>query len=206
MKTIAHILSYVFHPLLMATYGVALALSFTYLAMYPASIKLLILGGVFVVTGVIPAVFILLLVHNGAAGDIELTDGKDRVIPYLIFIVAILLCLFFLYKMMMPFWLLAMLMGACLALIIALAINFSWKISAHSIGIGGLLGGIMGLARIHGINPYWAFIFVLLIAGAVGTSRIILNQHTTGQVFAGFGLGFVCTFVASLLSYIYLFI
>jgi len=74
------------------------------------------------------------------------------------------------------------------------------------IGIGGLLGGIMGLARIHGINPYWAFIFVLLIAGAVGTSRIILNKHTTGQVFAGFGLGFVCTFVASLLSYIYLFI
>lgn len=37
---------------------------------------------------------------------------------------------------------------------------------------GGLLGGIMGVARIHLINPYWGFIIVLLAAGLVGTSRI----------------------------------
>lgn len=56
----------------------------------------------------------------------------------------------------MPFWLLAMLIGACVALVIALCVNFAWKISAHAIGIGGLLGAIMGVARIHMINPYWA--------------------------------------------------
>ena len=107
---------------------------------------------------------------------------------------------------MIPFWFLSLLMGACVALLFSLCINFFWKISAHALGIGGLLGGIMGVARIHLINPYWGFIIILLAAGLVGTSRIFLKRHTPMQVYAGFCLGFICTFVASLLSYIYLFI
>lgn len=206
MRLFANITSFLFHPLLMVTYGVALALAFTYLVIYPLNVKLMLVGGTFVTTAVVPGLFILLMVKNGAAVDLELSDRKERVVPYLIFITSILVCLFFMYKMLMPFWLLAMLIGACLALIIALCINFFWKISAHALGIGGLLGGIMGVARIHMINPYGAFILVLLIAGLVGTSRIFLKRHTPMQVYAGFCLGFICTFVASLLSYIYLFI
>ena len=40
--------------------------------------------------------------------------------------------------MMIPFWFLSLLMGACVALILSLCINFYWKISAHTLGIGGL--------------------------------------------------------------------
>lgn len=136
----------------------------------------------------------------------ELSDRHERVVPYLIFITSIMVCAFYMYKMMLPFWFISLLLGACVALILALLINFFWKISAHAIGTGGLLGGIMGVARIHLINPYWAFIIVILIAGLVGTSRIFLKRHTPMQVYAGFCLGFICTFVASFLSYIYLFI
>lgn len=206
MKVFANLISFLFHPLLMVTYGVVLALTFTFLAIYPLNMKLLIAGGAFISTAVIPGLFIFLLVKNGAAVDIELSNRKERLVPYLIFITSILVCAFFLYKMLMPFWLLSMLMGACVALVIALVVNFYWKISAHAIGIGGLLGGIMGVARIHMINPYWAFISVLVIAGLVGTSRIFLKRHTAMQVYAGFSLGFICTFVASIVSYIYLFI
>lgn len=206
MRVFANCISFLFHPLLMVTYGIVLALMFSFLAIYPSSIKMLIAGGTFISTAVIPGLFIYLLVRNGAAGDIELSDRKERLVPYLIIITSILVCIFFLYKMLMPLWLLAMLIGACVALVIALVINFYWKISAHAIGIGGLLGGVMGVARIHMINPYWAFMGVLLIAGLVGTSRIFLRRHTPMQVYAGFSLGFICTFVASILSYIYLFI
>ncbi|WP_099463926.1 hypothetical protein [Parabacteroides provencensis] len=206
MRLFANITSILFHPLLMVTYGIILALTYTYLAIYPLPVKLTILGGTFVSTAIIPGVFIWLMVKNGAAVDLELSDRKERIVPYLIFITSIMVCTFFLYKMMMPFWILALLIGVCVSLIIALSINFFWKISAHAIGVGGLLGGIMGVARIHMINPFWAFIAVLLIAGLVGTSRIFLQRHTPMQVYAGFCLGFICTFVASLLSYIYLFI
>ncbi|WP_455628634.1 hypothetical protein [Parabacteroides chinchillae] len=206
MRLFANITSILFHPLLMVTYGIILALTYTYLAIYPLPVKLTILGGTFVSTAIIPGVFIWLMVKNGAAVDLELSDRKERIVPYLIFITSIMVCTFFLYKMMMPFWILALLIGVCVSLVIALSINFFWKISAHAIGVGGLLGGIMGVARIHMINPFWAFIAVLLIAGLVGTSRIFLQRHTPMQVYAGFCLGFICTFVASLLSYIYLFI
>ena len=206
MRLFSNIISGMFHPLLMVTYGVVLALSFTYLAIYPPTMKLLLAGGAFLSTAVVPGVFILMMVKNGAAVDMELSDRHERAVPYLIIITSILVCTFYMYKMMLPFWFISLLIGACVAMILALLINFYWKISAHTIGIGGLLGGIMGVARIHLINPYWAFILVILIAGLVGTSRIFLKRHTPMQVYAGFCLGFICTFVASFLSYIYLFI
>ena len=206
MRLFSTILSTLFHPLLMVTYGITFALMGTFLALYPLRMKLLICGSAFLSTAVLPGLFIFLLTRTGAASDLELTKRKERALPYLIVISSVALCLYFLYRMMMPFWLIAILMGICVALLIALCINFFWKISAHMIGIGGLLGGLMGVARIHLINPYLLFIAVLLIAGLLGTSRIFLKRHTPLQVYAGFSLGFMCTFVASMMSYIYLFI
>ena len=206
MRLFSNIISALFHPLLMVTYGITIALMNTFLVLYPLRMKLLIWGSTFLSTAVLPGLFIYLLVRNGAASDLELSKRKERVLPYLIFVTSVALCLYFLYRMMMPFWLLSLLMGVCVALLLALGINFFWKISAHMIGVGGLLGGLMGVARIHLINPYPAFMVVLLIAGLLGTSRIFLKRHTPMQVYAGFSLGFMCTFVASMMSYIYLFI
>ena len=206
MKLLSNIVSGMFHPLLMVTYGVILALMFTYLTIYPPAMKLLLIGGAFLSTAVIPGLFIYMMVRSGAAVDLELSDRKERVVPYLILITSILVCVFYMYKMMLPFWLLSLLVGASVALLLAMLINFYWKISAHMLGVGGLLGGIMGISRIHLMNPYWTFIIVIVIAGLVGTSRIFLKRHTSMQVYAGFCLGFICTFVSSFLSYIYLFI
>lgn len=206
MKLFANIISGVFHPLLMVTYGVLMVLLFTYLAIYPPTMKLLLIGGAFLSTALIPGLFIFMMVKSGAAVDLELSERRERVVPYLILITSVLVCIFYMYKMMLPFWFLALLIGAGVALLLALVINFFWKISAHMLGIGGLLGGVMGVSRVHLMNPYWAFIIVIAIAGLLGMSRIYLKRHTPMQVYAGFGLGFICTFVASFMSYIYLFI
>lgn len=195
-----------FHPLLMVTYGTTLALSFTYLAMFPMEMKLWLVCGVFLMTACIPAAFIFLMLKTGGTSDADLTNRRERILPYLIFICALLSTAYFLYKMMMPHWLIAQLIGASIALFVALLINFVWKISAHAIGIGGLIGGIMGVAQMQMSNPYVGLIIAFLIAGCVGTSRLILKRHTPMQVYTGFGLGFICIFVSSLLSYIYLFI
>lgn len=206
MRLFSNIMSIVFHPLFMVTYGVLLALAFTFLAVYPMPMKLLIAGGTFLSTAFVPGLFIFLLVKNGGATDFALSNRKERVIPYLIFITSLLTCLFFLHRMLLPFWLIFLMIGVGVALLLALCINFVWKISAHGIGIGGLLGSIMGIAEINRINPYWLFIIVLLVAGFLGTSRLFLKRHTPMQVYAGFGLGFICTFAAAFTCYFYLFI
>jgi membrane-associated phospholipid phosphatase len=202
MKLAANITSIVFHPLLMVTYGVLLALNYTYLAIYPSSLKLYLAGSSFLCTAFIPAMLIWLMIKGGAVVDAELTNKRERAIPYLISIAANMACLFYLFKMQMPFWLLSLFIGICLALFIALLINFIWKISAHAIGIGGLLGAVMGVAQIQMTNPFRLFILILLAGGLVCTSRILLGKHTPMQAFAGFGLGFACTFGASCTSFI----
>lgn len=206
MKVFANIVSTLFHPLLMITYGMILTLLYTYLAIYPTKMKLIMVGGAFVCTAIIPGLFILLLKFSGSISDLELSDRRERVLPFLVMIFSIMVFVFFVNRMQVPFWLMGLLIGSALALLLAMFINFYWKISVHGIGIGGLLGATMGIARIHMINAYWLFIGLILIAGLVASARIILNKHTPMQMYGGVCLGFICTFVASILSYIYLLI
>lgn len=206
MKILSNIISIVFHPLLIVTYGVLLALTQTYLSEYPSQLKLAILGGTFLTTALIPGLFILLLIYNGAATDAELTDRKERAVPYLIIIISLLSCLYYLHRMRMPFWLIAIVVGGCIALVVALCVNFFWKISAHMLGMGGLLGGVMGVCRIHMMNPYVGFIILIVGAGLLAMSRIYLKRHTPMQAYAGFALGFVSVFSAVSMSYLHLFI
>jgi membrane-associated phospholipid phosphatase len=197
MKLFANIVSTLFHPLLMVTYGMLLALSFTYLGLYPPGLKLYLLGGVFLCTVFVPGTLVVLMVKSGVAGDMELTDKRERLMPYLLFIASHMVCLFYLLKMQLPYWILIMFPGICLALSLALCINFLWKISIHALGAGGLFGAVTGIAHTQMLNPYWLFIALLIAGGLVCTARIILGKHTLMQVCAGFLLGFICTFGAS---------
>lgn len=206
MKLFANTISILFHPLLMITYGMIMVLLYTYLAIYPASMKLIIIGGSFVCTTVIPGLFILLLKFSGSVSDLELTNKNERVLPYLTMIFSILVYIFFIRRMQVPFWLISLMIGAAIALFLAMLVNFYWKISVHGVGIGGLIGAVMGIARIHMVNASWLFILLIIAAGLVATSRIVLKKHTPMQMYAGICLGFICTFVASLFSYIYLLI
>jgi membrane-associated phospholipid phosphatase len=200
MKRFAHLISFVFHPLLMVTYGFSLALGYTYLAAYPSFLKLYMAGGVVLFTVLIPAAIVVLMVKGGIAKDLELSDRRERVIPYLTFIAGNMVCIYYMYRFHLPGWMLSIFTGACAALFASLFINFAWKISAHALGVGGLLGAIMGVAHIYLLNPYPLFITVILMAGLTGTARIILEKHTPMQVYAGFGLGFLCTFAASYMN------
>jgi len=187
----------------MATYGVLMALSYTYLVIYPTNVKQFLLLGVFLTTAVIPGAFIFMLVKTGGASDLELTNRKERLVPYLILILSNITCLFLLYKMKVPDWLIDLIMGVCVAIIVSFCINFFWKISAHALGIGGLLGAVMGMSEMYRLNPYPLFIALIIAGGLVGTSRIILKKHTPMQVYAGFTLGLVCTYLFSIKTILY---
>ena len=197
MKQFANVISILFHPLLMTTYGMLLALNYTFLALHPVRLRLYELGGVILSTAVIPGLLIMLMVKSGAVTDLELSNRRERAVPYLIVLTSNMICLFYLFRLPLPAWLLMLFIGSCLAMFLALCINFVWKISVHALGIGGLLGAIMIVARLLMSNPYQLIIIVFLFSGLVATSRIILKKHTPMQVYAGFLLGFICTFGSS---------
>jgi membrane-associated phospholipid phosphatase len=64
-----------------------------------------------------------------------------------------------------------------------------WKISMHMTGIGGLCGSLLLCSIIWPIDIRWMLAAVFLIAGIIGSSRLILNAHTPAQVSAGFFAG-----------------
>jgi membrane-associated phospholipid phosphatase len=79
--------------------------------------------------------------------------------------------------------------------IVCAIINVWWKISTHSAAIGGFAGALIAYSFKWSFNPVWWLCLILIVAGLVGTSRMILRQHTLGQVVGGFGVGLVCAFV-----------
>ncbi|MGQ9621134.1 MAG: hypothetical protein ACUVTX_09165, partial [Bacteroidales bacterium] len=62
-------------------------------------------------------------------------------------------------------------------------------------------GVVTALWIIMGDNLTWFLIPVLLIAGLILTSRLILNIHKPGQVYSGFLLGF--TVVAAVMLFLH---
>ena len=81
------------------------------------------------------------------------------------------------------------------ALIISLFINRYWKISAHMVAAGSMVT-LVFLMSFYGLmlTPYILPLQIasVLLAGAIGSSRILLKRHTLGQVGAGFALGILC--------------
>lgn len=87
------------------------------------------------------------------------------------------------------------LLGCTFVILVAEIITFFWKISLHTIGMGGLLGFFLEMMlHMQGTTIFSIlFPFLVIIAGLVGTSRLYLNAHTPAQVYAGYAVGFLAT-------------
>jgi membrane-associated phospholipid phosphatase len=54
-------------------------------------------------------------------------------------------------------------------------------------------GALFVFGEFFGFNPVWWLCVVFFLAGLLGTSRMILRQHSLLQVVAGFVVGLVCS-------------
>ena len=196
MKSIAHIISSIFQPLLMPTYGVFLLFIYTY---FGAMFRLqfwYIVTPVIIFSFVIPAILIFILFKLRLISDLSLKIRRERIYPYIIALVSYSVMLFYYYRIHMPLWFIMMMAAPVVIMIIAILITLKWKISAHMFGIGGLMGGAMAVSYyVEHANPYYMFMGLFVIAGLIGTSRLLLRRHTLNQVIAGFLLGFLITFL-----------
>jgi membrane-associated phospholipid phosphatase len=196
MKSIAHVISTVFQPLLMPTYGVMLLFVYTYFGVIYTRQFWLIISPIFLFSFVIPAILIFMLFRMGIISDLSLTKRRERFYPYLITLLSYTAMMIFYYRMNMPKWFLLMIAASIAIMVVAIVITLWWKISAHMFGIGGLVGGAMSVSYfVERSNPYYLFMGLFILAGLIGTSRLILKRHTLPQVIAGFLLGFLLSFV-----------
>lgn len=196
MKSISHLISTIFQPLLMPIYSVMILFVYTYFGVYYLHQFWLIITPVLLFSFAIPAVLIFMLYKIGVISDLSLKVRSERIYPYIITLISYSVMIFFYYRMRMPTWFLMIMVSSVAIMFVAILITLKWKISAHMFGIGGLIGGAMSVSYfVEHSNPYFMFMGLFIIAGLVGTSRLILKRHTLAQVIAGFLLGFLFSFI-----------
>ena len=190
----ARFLSAAMSPLLMPTYGVFLVLWTSILCLLPTGTRVTVMVMVMGITCVLPVVFISVLHHLKLIGDKRLIDRRDRIIPYAFAVLCYVGATFYIDRVHSPMWFTMFMAGASLACLVDFVVSLWWKISAHATGIGGLVALLYQL-HVQGLSAFdmfWLLCFTILLAGALGTSRLILKRHTLPQVLAGFACGYVC--------------
>ena len=190
----ARVMSIVFTPFYLPLVGLIALFTFSYMAMMPWRYKLLVLALVYVFTILLPTVLIHVYRRYQGWTLIDLGVKERRMVPYILSILCYFSCYYLMNVLHFPHFMSRILMAALLIQVICALINVWWKISTHTAAIGGVAGALMAFAIIFDFNPVWWLCVVFLIAGLLGTSRIILRQHSLLQVCAGFVVGAVSGF------------
>lgn len=213
-QALAQVISLVFHPLWWPSLGLYLLLLLNpYLfGVSSPSGRITLLMQVFGLTFILPVVSIFLMKRLALISSLQLKDRMDRIGPYIVtMIFYIWLYLSIRRDAAVPLVYNIFIFGGLITLCLIFMINLFIKISAHTAVMGGLLAmtwitfnvfshetiavdlpgqGLMTLP--------WktALIWVIAIAGIVGTSRIYLSAHSLKEIYLGYALGFISQWMA----------
>lgn len=192
---IAKIISLLFHPLLIPTLGFLLLMnSGFYFSLLSLPAKNFVLLVVFLSTFLLPVVSIGLLSINPRF-DRSMDKNTDRIVPMLLSAAFYLMGYYYLGRIPIYPVYRIFLISSVLTIILLLLITLRWKISAHMAGIGGLIGVMIALSFRLGINSSVLLSCLIVVAGLVGSSRLLLGKHTSLQIYSGFFLGFAVNYL-----------
>lgn len=203
MKIIARAVSFVFHPLLFPTYALLLLLATNPNRFGHFGEKLHIVWFIiiFSLTFLFPVVWLAMMKRLEMIQSLKLETTQERVVPI------IATATFYLWatwmfksnvhlKIPTDKLIFLMMIGCCFTLFLTLVTNIWVKISLHTLAAGNLLGIILPLIRISTYDLRFVFVALILVAGIIGASRLILKAHNEREVFTGYFIGFTGQFIA----------
>ncbi len=188
----ARIISGVFTPFSIPFLAFLVLFLFSYLRIMPTQYKLIVLGIVYCFTILLPTITIFLFRKINGFDIKEMSLRKRRYVPFLLTILSYIFCLLMMHRMNIPWYMTGIILAALLVQIICVIVNLKWKLSEHMAGMGSIVGGLISFSALFGYNPVWWLCVFILIAGVLGTARIILGHHSLGEVLFGFAVGFIC--------------
>lgn len=218
-RTLAHFFSIVGHPLLMLTYSLLLLLALNPYAFSVRSLTdkpaMLLLISVFTTSFVLPGFGVALLKPLGLVKSLALADKQERIGPYILSGVFYL----WLYKNLAsggqaPALYTTFVLGATIGLFFAFFVNIFTKISAHAVGMGGLIAMLLMTGSVWGDTVFNIPMFggavqlslnvvialAVILAGLVGTARLALGAHTPADLYRGYAAGFVAMLLAGIIG------
>lgn len=202
LRFLAMMASYVFHPVFMPTVMaiVLYRLSPASFAGYtPKMFTAVLLLPIIINTLIFPLIGALLSKGVGFTESIHMKTTKDRIIPLLISMIFY----FWAYHVFrstrdfhVPEILLVLLLGSFWGVIAVFMVNIFLKISMHTAAAGSMLGILLVLMFSSPVNMILPFFIALLIAGIIGTARLILNAHQRFELWLGYAVGILVQLAA----------
>lgn len=190
---IAQIISALFTPFSIPFLAFLILFLFSYLHIMPLQYKLIVLGVVYCFTILMPTLTIFIFRKINGFTPQDLVERKHRFVPFLLTIASYVFCLIMMHRLNIPWYMTGIILASLLMLVICVIVNLKWKLSEHMAGVGAIVGGLVSFSALFGYNPIgWLCLFIL-IAGILGTARIILQHHTLGEVLVGFVVGLICS-------------
>ena len=191
----ARIMSMIFTPFYLPIVGLIALFIFSYMSLLPMMYKLVMLAMVYLLTVVAPSLLIHLYRLCQGWTSHELGRKERRLVPYIISIVCYFACFFWMEYRNTPRVISIIVVVALTIQMVCALINIWWKISTHTAAIGGMAGAIAAFSIVFAYNPVFWLCVVFIVAGMLGTCRMILRQHSLSQVVVGFLLGCIVGFM-----------
>lgn len=197
---VARYISICFTPFYLPIMGLMALFLFSYLSMLPWMYKGMVLLLVWFFTCLLPTALIRLYRHYQGWSLLRMLRREERAVPYVISIACYFMCFYLMNMLHIPHFMSSIVVAALAIQILCAIINNWWKISTHTAAIGGTTGAVAAFSFILGFNPLGWLGFLVILAGIIGTGRMILRLHTLSEVTGGYLLGVVAGFVAVMMS------
>ncbi|MEX0811578.1 MAG: hypothetical protein WD048_05120 [Chitinophagales bacterium] len=198
MKAFAYLLSVFFHPMLLPSYALLLiALVYPhFLSNLTREEVVRLLATITTNTLIFPILVIFLMKKLNFINSYEMSDRKERIIPF----IAISIFYFWTFMVVKSLgiggFINDIMLGASLSVFAAFFFNLFIKISVHTLAFGNFITLLVALTFMSSYNLEWPLALVIVVAGMVGTSRLVLKAHNNAEVFMGYAIGFACQFIA----------
>lgn len=192
MKVAARILTILFHPLLMPTMGLLLILnSGSYLSLLDPAAKRAVLFVMALGTLIFPLMMIPVLYYRNLITSLHDSKKEERFLPYLIILILYVITFIYFVRLPLSQFIHGYVLSICILLFLLMFITLRFSICAHTAAIGGIVGLIFTLILRYE-TPLLGFLALgILIAGLVGSVRLILGVQRPAEVYSGFFLGLV---------------
>jgi hypothetical protein len=190
LNALAKIISVIFHPLLMPVYGMAIVFSAPTLFGYlPFQVKKLLIFIVFINNVLLPASLMPFFKYRNIISSWTIDNRRERLIPLFVTTLLYAASYYIISRFPIPFFLKSFILAAFFLSLSVTIINFWWKISIHSVGVGALTALVLILSVKMYSPLVWYLIWIIIASGMVLSSRLKLSSHTPGQVWFGFLTG-----------------
>lgn len=199
MRVVMQIISAVFHPLLMATYISLILFLHVPEAFipYPAEVVPKLILSIFFLTALFPSIMVVLLKFlTPFISDLELSDRKERFLPFIILIIFYIGASKWMVVDLQLGKIIKILLFSGTGMIgLMFLINLKFKISIHASAIWAIAGYALSLSIQLSLPELKSVIFLTIISGGlINTSRLYLGYHRPLEVWTGSIVGFLYSF------------